>query len=221
MSRDQGFTLIEMIAVLAVVSALMAILSPRVFLYVEDAKEIQARGDVRQIAAAIHTMYKDTRRWPFYKNGQGKLAYSSGTDAGILTSNPLCRGEALATCDASVPEDATSGNTWGLASAISDSLTNQLVRNRPFDMAAGSAAYRLAGSNAWKGPYLDHMPDTDPWGHSYLVNIANADPATQGPAQSWVVVISAGPNGKLETPATALATTGLTSLGDDIVARVR
>lgn len=87
-----------MITVLAVVGALMAILSPRVFLYVEDAKQIQARGDVRQIAAAIHSMYKDTRRWPFYKDGQGTLTYSSGTDPGILTSHALCRGEALAPC---------------------------------------------------------------------------------------------------------------------------
>ena len=222
MGRTQGFTLVEMITVLAVVSTLMAVLSPRLFLYVEDAKQIQARGDVLQIAAAIQTMYKDTGRWPFYKDGQGRLTYSNGTDAAILTSNPSCRGETLTICDQAVPEDATLGSAWGLASAIGDSLTNQLIRNRPFDLGSGAAAYRLTGGKAWKGPYLDRMADTDPWGRSYLVNVGNADPATQATAtQRWVVVISAGPNGKLETSATALAMSGPTPSGDDIIARVK
>jgi prepilin-type N-terminal cleavage/methylation domain-containing protein len=217
-----GFTLVEIIVVLAVISALLAIISPRVFPYIDDAQKTQSQADVRQISAAIQTMYKDTGRWPFYKDGRGPLPYASGTDAAILTSNPLCHGGALNTCDANTPEDRTSGGTWALATAIADSLTNQIIRNRPFDMAAGAEAYRMTGNRPWKGPYLNRMVDTDPWGKSYLVNIANADPADEGAeTQNWVLVVSAGPNGALETSAVALGTADPTPGGDDIVARVK
>lgn len=146
---------------------------------------------------------------------------SSGTDAALLTSNALCHGAAIATCDAHLPEDGTPGSTWALASATADSLTNQLIRNRPFDLASGAAPYRVIGRNAWKGPYLDRVPDTDPWGRSYLVNIGNADPAAGTVTQRWVLVISAGPNGRLETSATEVTTSDVHPGGDDIVARLK
>lgn len=73
-----GFTLIEMIIVLAVIGTTIVILSPRVFVYVDDAKQLQARGDVMRIAAAIQTMYKDLGRWPFYRDGGGRLACRAG-----------------------------------------------------------------------------------------------------------------------------------------------
>jgi len=218
----QGFTLLEIIIVLAVVSALVSILTPRFFPYVDDARRTQAQGDVSRISAAIQGMYKDTGRWPFYKDGQGRLAYASGTDAALLTSNPLCGGGALDLCDATAPEDATAASTWALSTAVADSLTNQLIRNRPFGLAVGATAYRMAGTRAWKGPYLDKMADVDPWGRSYLVNIANADPGDEGAeTQRWVLVISAGPNGRLETLATAIGTADPAPGGDDLVARVK
>ena len=220
--NHSGFTLVEIIVVLAVISALLAIIAPRVFPYIDDGKKTQALGDVKQISAAIQVMYKDTGRWPFYKDGQGELPYTSGTDAAILTSNPLCHGGAVSTCDATVPEDRTTGSTWALATAIADSLTNQIIRDRPFDMAVGAQAYPMTGKKAWKGPYVDRMADTDPWGRSYLVNIANADPDDEGAeTQNWVLVISAGPNGALETGAVVLGTADPRPGGDDIVARVK
>jgi len=219
---ERAFTLIEIIIVLAVISALVSILAPRLFPYVDDAKRTQAQGDVCRISAAIQTMYKDTGRWPFYKDGQGQVAYTSGTDAALLTSNALCHGGAIDLCDANIPEDGTTGSTWALTTAVADSLTNQIIRNRPFDMAVGAVAYSMTGRRAWNGPYLDRMADVDPWGKSYLVNIANADPADEGATtQNWVLVISAGPNGELETLASAIGTSDPTPGGDDIVARVK
>lgn len=223
-TRSQGgFTLVEIIIVLAVISALIAIITPRIFPYIDDAKKTQAQGDVRQIAAAIQVMYKDTGRWPFYYDGRGKLAYAAGTDAQILTSNTACNGGAANTCDTTVPDDATAGDTWGLVTSVTDNLTNHLIRNRPFNLAGGADNdYSMTGKRAWKGPYLDRMAAVDPWGKSYLVNIANADPGDEGAeTQLWVVVISAGPDGELDTPAHALGTSNPDPVDDDIIARVK
>ena len=221
-ARD-GFTLVEIIVVLAVISALIAIITPRIFPYIDDAKKVQAQGDVNQIAAAIQAMYRDTGRWPFYYDSRGALAYADGTDAQILTSNTACHGGVAATCDTNHPEDATTGDSWDLATAVADNVTNHMIRNRPFDLAGGADnAYRMTGHRAWRGPYLNKMVDVDPWGKSYLVNIANADPADEGAdTQLWVFVISAGPDGELDTVATSPGTSDPTPADDDIIARVK
>jgi len=221
--RHGGFTLIEIIIVLAVISALIAIITPRFFPFIDEAKHTQAQGDARQIAVAMQAMYKDTGRWPFYYDGRGQLAYIAGTDAQILTSNTACNGGAANTCDTTVPDDATAGNSWELATAVTDNLTNHLIRNRPFNLAGGTDNdYRMNGQRAWKGPYLDRISSVDPWGRSYLVNIANADPGNEGAeTQLRVLVISAGPDGELDTLANAFGTGDPEPVDDDIIARVK
>ncbi|MBI3400881.1 MAG: prepilin-type N-terminal cleavage/methylation domain-containing protein [Acidobacteria bacterium] len=215
---QEGFTLLEIIVVLAVIGALAAMLAPVVFRYVDDAKKAQAQNDTITIAAAVQQMYKDTGRWPFYKVGTGKLTYTSGTDAALLTSNTACAG-AAGTCDTTAPNDSTSGAKWALSS-LADNLANQLILNTPFSGATGTP-YTNTGPRPWRGPYLDRIPSLDPWARSYLVNIANADPNAEGPTQKWVIVISAGPNGNLETDPTLAGTANPAPVGDDIVARVK
>ncbi|MBI3400882.1 MAG: prepilin-type N-terminal cleavage/methylation domain-containing protein [Acidobacteria bacterium] len=216
MKREQkGFTLLEIIVVLAVIGALAAILAPVVFRYIDDAKKAQAQSDTNTITAAIQQMYKDTGRWTFYNNGTGKLTYTSGTDASLLSSNAACGfAGAASACDTTIPVDSSTGSSWKLSEGKADSLLNQLSVNGP--------AYATTGSRPWKGPYLDRIPNIDPWGRSYLVNIGNADPSAEGPTtQKWVIVISAGPNGNLETVATTLGNAAPAVVGDDIVARVK
>ncbi|MBI5848185.1 MAG: prepilin-type N-terminal cleavage/methylation domain-containing protein [Nitrospirae bacterium] len=65
------------------------------------------------------------------------------------------------------------------------------------------------GAN-WKGSYMA-VVTADPWGNIYLTN-ANSFAATGQPV--WI--ISAGPNGLLETPANSA-----TSQGDDIGVRIK
>ncbi len=219
--RDQrGFTLLEIIVVLAVIGALAAMLAPVVFRYIDDAKKAQAQSDVNTIAAGIQQMYKDTGRWAFYKDGTAKLAYTTGTDASVLSSNPACGGAGTATaCDTTAPFESGTVS-WSLATGKADTLTDQLITNTPFNSGSGTA-YVTTGNRAWKGPYLDKVPPLDPWGRSYLVNIGNADPAAEGTTQKWVVVISAGPNGTLDSTGTTAGTSNPSAGGDDIVARVK
>ncbi len=209
---QKGFTLLEIIVVLAVIGALAAILAPVVFRYIDDANKARAQADVNAIAAAINQQYKDTGRWAFYGTGTAQIPYRSAVDATLLSSNSECTGAAAAAdCTANNPE-ADTGATWAVA-ARTDALANQLIKNTP--------AYATTGVRAWKGPYLDRIPAVDPWGRNYLVNIAKADPTTEGSTQKWVVVISAGPNGNLETAADTAGTGNPTAGGDDIVARVK
>ncbi len=219
MRDPRGFTLLEIIVVLAVISALVSIVSPVVFRYIDDAKQVQAQTDVQKIAQAIDQMYKDTGRWAFFKDATDKATYTSGTDAALLTTTLACTGGAGA-CDTLAPTDSTTGALWKLSTALTDNVSDQLIFNTPFGSAV--KRYALTGGKAWRGPYLEHNPLVDPWGRSYLVNIANADPAKEGfTTQQWVIAISAGSNGTLETEPTQLLSAGPTSTGDDIIARVK
>ena len=209
---QKGFTLLEIIVVLAVLGALAAMLTPVVFRYIDDANRTRAQGDANTMAAAIQQMYKDTGRWAFYASGTGKLTYTTGTDAAILTSNTGCTGApAVMTCDTTSP---ITGGAWGsFATQKATSLTSQLISNTP--------AYLTSGGRAWKGPYLDAIPALDPWGRSYLVNILNADPDAEGSTQKWVIVLSAGPDGNVDTAADTAGTANPAVAGDDVIARVK
>ena len=215
-SRGQeGFTLLEIIVVLAVIGSLSAMLAPVVFRYIDDAKRAQAQGDVSLVAASINQMYKDTGRYPFYKSGVGALKHTAADDATELTSNSVCA--AGACTDATKPAIGTDTG-WTLTTKM-DSFANQLISNTPFGTGT---AYTLTGSRAWKGPYSDRIPNLDPWGRSYVVNIINADPTTEGFAtQKWVIVASAGPNGILDSVATTLGSANPQVGGDDVIARVK
>ncbi len=86
---------------------------------------------------------------------------------------------------------------------------------------------RDPASFGWDGPYTS--PDEvgpDPWNNRYLVNVGLLD-ASQGPqaasgtVKSAVWVISAGPNGILETPFNQSIASTTVPGGDDIGARLQ
>jgi prepilin-type N-terminal cleavage/methylation domain-containing protein len=217
----KGFTLLEIIVVLAVIGALAALLAPVVFRYIDDARRAQAQADVQKIAEALNQMYKDTGRWAFFKDGTGSNKYTSGTDAALLSSNTACIGASAASvCDTVVPTDGTTSAKWKLAQGLTDNLSDQLIFNTPF--GTSGTAYTLNGTRKWNGPYLEKNPTLDPWGRSYLVNIAAADPSKETfSTQAWVIAISAGSDGVLQTDPTQLLTTDPVVSGDDVVYRVK
>jgi general secretion pathway protein G len=205
---SRGFTLMEIVVVLAVIAILGALLTPLILTYVEDGRRQQAQNDVQMIATAIAAFLKDTGVPP-YKNTTSttKVALKETNDFDCLKSSlgqlPL--------------DDATT--TWATAlclgvAADTDTIENQVILNTP----AGSAtkSYTTSGKFAWRGPYLPTV-NADPWGAAYLVNIGKADPSVA----KAVIVISAGANGKLETSADQATTTSITPGGDDILARVK
>jgi hypothetical protein len=166
--------------------------------YLDDAKLAKAQEDVQAIGRAILTLTKDVRHFPLYLDG---TKTSGNPDIELLRgpgNNPV--------------DNTNAGQAWLAASGLSD-LQNHLVSNSP-----GSTKYPSTGLNRWKGPYLERLSE-DPWGNRYLVNIKNANPNDTSAKVVWV--LSAGPNGKIETDPNALADSGPVAGGDDIVVRVK
>lgn len=59
-----GFTLIELIVVLAILAALLSIAAPRYFMHVERAKEATLMQNLNVIRDAIDKFYADKGRYP-------------------------------------------------------------------------------------------------------------------------------------------------------------
>ena len=214
-----GMTLLEVIVVLAVLGALTAAMAPIAFSYIEDGNIRRTQVEVGRLAVAINKMFVDTGRWPFYADGDGTGGYTSGTDAALLTSNAVCSGGNCT--DATLPTDGTGGEAWALGSSKLDSIANHLITNTPFGSTDANKDYNTTGLKAWGGPYVDQVPPMDPWQRSLLVSVRNLDPSVAYGSLKWVVVISAGPNGTLETSPETLMTANPVAAGDDILARVR
>ncbi len=196
---DRGFTLMEVIVILGVVAILTAILAPMVIRYLDDANKAKAESDVRTLGSAILKFRQDSGRFPYFADGNA----SGSTPSFSILTGP-----------GTAPTDGTGTALWNLATATKDTFENQLQRNQP--ASDPTKAYKTTGHFAWKGPYLDTLSE-DPWGNQYLVNIGKLEPGSG--KQSWV--ISAGPNGKIET-VFDLSTTGAAALsGDDIGARLQ
>ena len=195
---EAGMTMMEIIVVLAVVGIMAAMLTPMVMNYLDDAKFSKAASDVQEIGKAVLKLSGDVRHFPLFTDG----TKTSGTpDIELLRgpgNNPV--------------DNTTSGQSWLSTSKVGD-LQNHVVINGP-----GGTKYPTTSVFRWKGPYLERLTE-DPWGNRYLVNIKNADPNDASPKVVWV--LSAGPNGKIETDPTPLADSGPVPGGDDIVVRVR
>lgn len=220
--RERGFTLMEIIIVLAVVAALAAALAPMAFRYMDDAKKTQAQNDANQIAQAVSKFFQDTGLPP-YKNNTDPITPNFTPKVPAKQAGDY---DCLYGAAGNAPTSATdSGGTWTgggggvacqAASTTRDVLANHLISNTPG--GSSSKAYVTTGKNAWRGPYLPSIP-ADPWGNAYLVNIGKADPALSTKKAVWV--ISAGPNGQIETTSDTAASGTVTAGGDDIIARIQ
>jgi len=149
--KSNGFTLIELAVVLAVIAILAAVLTPLVTEYINQARETRAQADVRAIDPAILTYQRDTSRFPIYSDITNA---NSDTAAG----NTL-----IGTGD-----DPTDGAGWTLASLTTLGLDDYLNTNKltlPTTARGGRVAYR--------GPYLitaQALTRTGATDHGYVIS---------------------------------------------------
>ena len=202
---SNGFTLIELTVVLAVIVTLALILTPAITNFINDARTSRTRNDVQTISSAITQFYKDTGFFP-------QWSASNAGGAG-LTANKVD----LLVSPGNVPASAAT-TVW--ITGTTDTLADQLLANAP------AYTTRTATSTfGWNGPYLSSTLGADAWGNRYMVNVGLLDATSGGQTsagapKSAVWVISAGSNGNIETLYTQPATTAVVS-GDDIQVRIQ
>jgi len=204
-----GFTLIEVIVVIAVIAILAAILTPTISRNIEDSKISRTKNEVQVIAASIASLYKDVGGWP-YTNADGP---SGGVDRALGNSSTVPTGTG--------PNAGAQAARWGTY-GISKSLADYLYYNNPDDDTGATNQnqsgqdYPTSGDYAWRGPYVDRELFDDAWGRSYVINAryfpGNSRTSTAG---HRVLILSAGSNGLWSTPFSD-GVTRLTSPDDSI-----
>ncbi|HLA38319.1 MAG TPA: prepilin-type N-terminal cleavage/methylation domain-containing protein [Candidatus Brocadiales bacterium] len=191
-----GFTLIEVIIVLAIIGLLASVLTPTVVRYVQSSKLRRATKDVGLIGAAIAAFYNDLGDWPVWQVGTARQ--SGDAKAALLYGPGTLPGQS------GVP----SGDTG-------DTLVNQLGVNNPAyptNVADPTLPY------AWRGPYLEQFR-ADPWGHAYLVNVKFLWPQNEQ-GNKPVYALSSGPNRVVDTDFEQAGPNMIVG-GDDIVYRIK
>ena len=187
----KGFTLIEIIVILAVISILVAILTPTVLKYIDEARNDRAQSDVGNLSAMINDLIKDTGQYPGAK----------------LDTTPTANTFLCGPGNVGLP-----GQTWGTTGNC-ETLDNHLTVNNPGNTASTSDDYPSTGKFRWKGPYLEPSSlSEDPWGNAYQINAS----VLVGGNTSITWVISAGPDGSFQT-----STAATTLSGDDIGVRIK
>ena len=193
MGRRAGFTLIELVLVVAVVAILAAILVPTVFSILDDSAITKGKADVKAIAAAIAKFRDDTGEFPTrdadVASGEVNLLYSGTVAPLIAVFSP------------------SPGANFDCTTA-----TNCETFAFPFITNSGTNAYSTVptAKKRWKGPYLSDNT-TDEFDDPYIVYVRRL--RTTGAItteRAWIVF--AGQNKLYET------TPGSTSAqGDDFV----
>ncbi|MGH8060224.1 MAG: prepilin-type N-terminal cleavage/methylation domain-containing protein [Candidatus Entotheonellia bacterium] len=187
----RGFTLIELILVVAVVAILAAILVPTVFSILDDSAITKGKADVKAIAGAIAKFRDDTGEFPTRDDAAGQVnLLFSGTVAPVVGDFSPTTGMGIYDCDAA-------NECEGFAF--------------PFITNTGANAYPSVSTakKRWKGPYLSDNT-TDEFDDPYIVYVRRLRTDVVTTERAWIVF--AGQNKVYET------TPGSTSAqGDDFV----
>lgn len=80
-----GFTVIELIVVLAAISILLSIAVPRYVAYLDKAKEVALRQNLVQLRKSISDFYNDTGRYPRDLKELLDMKYLSGVPVDPVT----------------------------------------------------------------------------------------------------------------------------------------
>ena len=202
---QKGFTLVEMIFVLAIILTLVAIFLPLATSKLSDANTARTKADEDAISAALTAFFTDLSIWPA-SDGSAQtnqtLAHLFVGDGGatITSSNPTTAGSGWHT-GGTAPNKFDSGVAPVGTSATKANAFNHLAINNPNadTTTSDTTDYKSTGGKRWKGPYIAKLA-SDPYGNNYVINIGavtNTGNALVSGEKGWI--LSAGPNALLNT----------------------
>ena len=197
--KSRGFTLIELAVVLAIIAILAAVLTPMVTTYLEQARVARAQADLRTISDSVRLYQRDSGRYPIYDSAGDYTADHAGGKAVIGASG------------GTGPSDGAGGNSWSLSSQLA-TTSLELYLNNNYSGISGNSFPKVS----FNGPYIPTV-DSDPWGNKYLLTAGNLSRSSTNHAY----VLSAGPNGTIETPRDVATGASLTAGGDDLILAIR
>lgn len=144
MIRKKAFTLIELLIVIAIIGILSAITLVSYNNVQERSRISKAKADVNAIVGADKMLFSDTKQHMFHYGascqGYPGLTYANHGNEIIITSDPSL--------------------SWTTLS------TPQTITNIPGKMGLLSNDPATPYSN-WSGPYIEQLPELDPWGEYY------------------------------------------------------
>ncbi|HHT9107156.1 MAG TPA: prepilin-type N-terminal cleavage/methylation domain-containing protein [Candidatus Wunengus sp. YC63] len=200
MKKNKGFSLIEIVVVLAIMGVIAAFLTPMLFNYMSDSKLRRAQSDVQNIAAAINRFNTDTGVYPVYTDKPLQKAKAS---VKVLVTNGN---------DAEATGFTTWNETWSTNSYLQSHLEKGLIKD------GVSYSEAVQNPNKWAGPYMTDFK-ADSWGNRYYVSTEGFTPGSSKAA----FVLSAGPNGAIDTVLSQESGTSSAFAvgGDDIAYRIK
>ncbi len=182
--QQKGFTLMEMIGVMAVIAILAAVATPKIFEAIEDGKVSAYIGEANQLKLAATRYYKDTGTWPRHIPSHADSRYhnlmvndSNGSGAPIKgwngpyldkeLTNQITKGgyqDLLYTGDSNWNCDIDGdGNRDGSflayrADGISDELAKKIssIIDSDGDVTTGNKSWKAAGKVKRYGTNSDH-----------------------------------------------------------------
>lgn len=202
--NQRGFTLVELVFVIAIIVVLASMFLPLAFSKLEKADLTKADVDIQALAAALTSFWEDLRHFPVCSTDDT----TADMDCSPLTNSNNNLKVLFTKSDGTTPTApaVAAGATWTFPTLSAKySAFNHLVVNNPSTSATTDFDY---DSTKWKGPYISRLA-LDSWGNSYVIAVGAMEKngaVTNNGAKGWI--LSAGPDGELNTSATSESLSG-------------
>ncbi len=208
----RGFTLVELVFVIAIILVLAGIFLPLALSKLQEADQARVSGDLQALAASLTTFFTDVRRFPACNSTDCDPLNNSSNDLRILVFKADTSDVATADIPAQDAAFACSQDWNDAANLVTgntdqNNAFNHLVVNNPNgDVTTDEANIDY---KKWKGPYIGKI-GKDPFGEYYVAHMGAVEKDgiainSSGKGYGWL--LSAGADAVFQTcpESTALA----------------